>query len=211
MSTYMGDIADPGTMVVKEEAVAFYIGGNTPHVWTAQQIHMQTARYRHPIWVYNPGRPGADNGLVDGHKAVAQCKALGVPTEVSISFDMEAHVDEAYLTAVHSVVAPSGYWTSVYGSRDTITKNPAFGGGRWVADWLDTGEPHLTGVPGEWACQFVNAGGKGNAAPWDLSLVKDITHLWDITQATREVATLVRLPSGSAKTVYSYNGGVTWE
>lgn len=203
---YMGDMSDPGTLRIAEDVVAFYIGGATPHVWTKLQIDTQTAKWRHPIWVYDPNRPGADNGIIDAHKAVQQCRALGVPSEVTISFDMETHVDPAYLNAVHSVVAPSGYWTGVYGSRDYITQNPSFGGGRWVADWTD--QAHYSGIEGEWACQFQPANDK---LPWDLSLVKSTAHLWDVTMPARESAVLVRLPSGSSKIVYSVNGGVTWE
>lgn len=206
---FMGDMADPGTLVVKEDAVAFYIGGYTPHVWTTVQINRQTAKYRHPIWVYDPNHPGLESGIVDGTKAVQQCRALKIPALTTISFDMETSVDAAYLNGVHSVVGPSGYWTGVYGSLDFITQNPVFGGGRWVAHW--TGTPHLTGVPGEWACQYQKADAPGDADPWDLSLIDDPAHLWDPTAPEREVATLVRLPSGAASTVYSVNGGVTWQ
>lgn len=208
MTDYMGDMANPGTLAIKEEVAAFYIGGDTPHVWTETQIKTQTARYLHPIWVYNPTRPGTDNGIIDAHHAVQQCKALGIPSGVSISFDMEEHVDKAYLEGARSVVAPTGYWTSVYGSKSTIAENPVFGGGRWVADW--TGSAHLSGIDREWACQWQKANAPGNPNPWDISVVKDTSHLWDVQGIDPEWAVLVQLPAGTTKMVKSLNGGKTW-
>lgn len=210
----MGDMSDPGTLIIREDIAAFYLGGWTPHVWTAAQVGSQTAKYRHPIWTYNPNKPGHDSGIIDGHNAVTAAKALGVHAEVAISIDMEDKIDAEYINAFRSVIAPAGFWTSIYGSASTVAHNPHWGGGYWVADWPaagETGTPHFTNLEGEWACQWQAAEKPGNENPWDISAVKDATHLWDITQPAREVATLVRLPSGAASTVYSVNGGVTWQ
>lgn len=207
MTIFMGDISDPGTLRIDEEVVAFYIGGNTPHVWTQQQIEMQTARYRHPVWVYDPARPGTDNGIIDGHKAVAQLQALKVPTGVAVSLDMETHEDAAYVDGARSVIASTGYWTSVYGSLDFIRANPRWGGGYWVADWI-TPPPSQAQLPsGTWACQYQQA---TSEIPWDISAVFDTSHLWDVEGITPAHAVLVEIPSGNTRVVSSLNGGSTW-
>lgn len=214
MTDYMGDMSDPGTLVINEEAVAFYLGGMTPHIWTPLQVHRQTARYRHPIWVFG-NNPGHNGGILDGWSAVQAAKALGVPAGTAISLDMETNkadaADVAYVEAARSVIAEQGYFTSLYGSLSTITAYPAFGGGKWVADW--TGQPHLTGITGEWACQFVAGGQMGNPEPWDISVIKDVatSHLWDIEAVAVDYGVLVQIPSGNTRAVKSLNGGRTWE
>lgn len=206
---YMGDMSNPGTMKINETAVAFYIGGMTPHVWTTTQINSQTARYRHPIWVYGNNR-GYDGGILEGTLAVMALRGLGVPTGTSVSADMESNTpttaDLEYIYGFHAAVAPTGYWTSIYGSRDTMAGYPAFGGGKWVADW--TGSAHYTGLTGEWACQFEQASGD---VPWDTSIVKDTSHLWDPSVSVPDLAVLVQIPSGASRMVQSVNGGKTWQ
>lgn len=208
-ATYMGDMSNPGTMKIVETAVAFYIGGMTPHVWTTTQIDAQTARFRHPIWVYG-NNSGYNGGVLDGALAVMALRALRIPTGTSVSADMEANAPDTadidYVNGFHDSVAPSGYWTSLYGSRDTLAGYPAFGGGKWVADW--TGSPHYTGETGEWACQYKQGGG---AVPWDTSIVKNTQHLWDPSVNPPDLAVLVQVPSGSSRTVQSTNGGKTWQ
>ena len=207
MTVYMGDMSDPGTIKIDEDVVGFYIGGDTPHVWTLAQIEMQTARYRHPIWVYNPAKPGTDNGIIDGHKAVIQCQALKIPSGVAISLDMETHADPAYVNAARSVIASSGYWTSVYASLDYIKSQPRWGDGYWIADWTGS-PPDPADLPaGTWACQYKPA---GDGVPWDTSIVWSTAHLWDTQGINPTHAVLVEIPSGNTRAVQSLNGGTTW-
>lgn len=204
----MGDISDPGTMLVTEDVVAFYLGGRTPHVWTPVQVHMQTARWRHPIWVYG-NRPGSDGGRLDGLDVVAALKALGAPKGIAVSFDMETAVDGGYLEAADAELKAAGFFASEYGSRDFIAANPVLSGGRWTAEW--TGIPHYTGLPGEWACQWQRAGATGDDHPWDVSVVNEVSQLWDTRAPVTLSAVLVQLPTGSTRVVHSSNNGVTWE
>src|SRR6266498_2611689 len=62
----MFDAAYPPTSPPNWEAVAFYLGGNTPHVWTDSEIERQPARWRLPIFVRShDGDPLADQPHVD--------------------------------------------------------------------------------------------------------------------------------------------------
>ncbi len=57
----MWDAAFPPASPPKWEAVAGYIGGNTPHVWTDQEWARQQARWRLPIFTRShDGDPSAD-------------------------------------------------------------------------------------------------------------------------------------------------------
>lgn len=175
----MADWSDPGTTVITGvDAIAFYLGGWTPHVWTATQIKAQTVGLMLPIWVYDPSRAGSANGTSDGNSAVAALKAAGVPAGVRVVVDMEAVVDQPYVTAFRNVIAAAGYWTTVYGSASTLFGNYAQaqgpGGGWWVADWTES--PFMYSHAGVWATQYHN-GGTGNPS-WDQSTVAVLDHLW---------------------------------
>lgn len=181
----MADQSDPGTSDIPEKITGFYFGGNTPHVWTRQQIDRQSARYMNPIWVYGKVS-GYEGGQYEAGLAVKACRALGIPYGVRISVDMEDTQDFEYTNGFHDVIKSSGgYWTGLYGSRDTIVNFPLFGGGKWVADW--TGQAHFSGMAGEWACQYASARMIGK--PYDVSLVRNTTLLWDRTY--REPASVI--------------------
>jgi hypothetical protein len=209
MTFTMGDMSDPGTLAMKTDIVAFYIGGMTPHVWTATQLNQQTARYRLPIWVYG-NTSGTDGGMLDGTKCVNALHSLGVPSGVRVCIDMETGKDVAYVTEFQKVLTANGFNTHYkvvdYGSKDFVYGNPQEQGGYWVADW--TGSAHL--VSGSWATQWQAANGTGNPNPWDISEVSTVDSLWDIHAPVVMHGVVVSLPNGLARNVRSTNGGATW-
>jgi len=170
----MADISDPGATVIGGPnlvAYAFYVGGNTPHAWTREQIGRQALRYAVPIWVYGL-RPGQAGGETEGAKARAACEAFGIPP-CGIRVDMEGSVDVAYLNAFRAACAP--YWHGVYGQASTVFGNPPGGAGYWVADW--TGHPFGYPHANVWATQYADA--KQAGTPWDWSELANLDHCWD--------------------------------
>jgi hypothetical protein len=165
----MWDAAFPPANPPDWEAVAGYIGGNTPHVWTDAEWARQKARWRLPIFVRShDGDPNAD-----GAAAVAWLRRHGVQPGVCVTLDYETRVDAAYLRVFDRVVQQAGYLTLLYGSRRTVLQNPKPSGGYWDAEW--TNVPHLN--RGSAATQY--GGDVTLGQPYDASLVADSTPLWD--------------------------------
>lgn len=165
----MYDAAYPPTSPPAWEAVAGYIGGNTPHVWTDTQWRSQPARWRVPIFTRSRGGEPS----TDARAVISWMTAHRVPKGVCVALDYETRVDAGYLRAFDAAVVRAGWKVMVYGSRSSVLSNPRPSGGYWVADW--TGRPFLH--PGSAATQWASDAMLGK--PWDASLVADGTPLWD--------------------------------
>src|SRR6266540_3598730 len=163
------DAAYPPTSPPNWEVVAFYLGGNTPHVWTDSEIERQPARWRLPIFV----RSHDGDPLADAHTSIVWLVRHEVPCGVTLALDYETRVDATYLATFDRAVTDAGWRVMVYGTRRTVLRNPKPSGGYWVADY--TGSPHL--YPGSAATQWSGSGPFGGA--YDPNLVADSTPLWD--------------------------------
>lgn len=163
--------APPAVAPAGMDAVAFYIGGDTPHVWTDAELARQGVRYRLPIWVRsNP--VGLAEGTAEANQAVNWMRSHNQPKGTLVALDYETAVDDTYLAAFDRVVVSAGYLTTLYGSRSSVRQNtPRPSGGYWDADWTFT--PHLD--PGSEETQYSDKGPDGT----DLSLVADNAPLWD--------------------------------
>src|SRR6266540_4285128 len=162
------DAAYPPTSPPNWEVVAFYLGGNTPHVWTDSEIERQSARWRLPIFV----RSHDGDPLADAHTSITWLVRHGVPRGVTLALDYETRVDATYLATFDRAVTDAGWRVMVYGSRDFVLRNPKPSGGYWVADY--TGSPHL--YPGSAATQWSGSGPFGG--DYDPNLVADSTHIY---------------------------------
>lgn len=198
----MADISDPGEIVIAGvglAAFAFYIGGDTPHVWDHNQINRQALRYATPVWVYGKAG-GRGGGLAEGKAAKAACEALSIPP-CAIRVDMEAREDVSYCDGFRDACAP--YWHGVYGSASTVFTMPPGGAGYWVADW--TGHPFEYNHPHVWATQYEDSAAAGT--PWDWSELASLDHLWDRhAPATQREYLVVELPGG---TTFKATSGMT--
>src|SRR6266508_3230131 len=109
----MWDAAYPPASPPKWEAVAGYIGGNTPHVWTDQEWARQQARWRLPIFTRShDGDPSADAA-----HAIRCMTAHRVPKPVCVALDFETRVDATYLHAFDAAIIRAGWKAMVYGSK----------------------------------------------------------------------------------------------
>jgi hypothetical protein len=126
----------PGQPYPGSAAVAGYIGGNTPHVWTLAEWQRFHDLRQFPIWV----GAGRTDGAADGQAAAAAAHALGWapnrPDRRTIIVDVEALAMRAYLDAFSAPVWQAGYQTVVYESASAVRHNPPKEG-IWVALWDD--------------------------------------------------------------------------
>lgn len=143
----------PNAMPAGYNAVAGYIGGETPHVWTQGEWARFGKVKKLPIWVRSLN--GTPSGYNDAWRALEMLYLLNVPKGSPVVADMEARVDVIYLNAFYKVLTWAGYQTWVYGSTSTLFRNPVCDGW-WVADPTDT--PHKYPVKGQRATQYAFLG-----------------------------------------------------
>jgi hypothetical protein len=146
--------------------VAGYIGGDTPHVWTAGQWIAAGRRKKLPIFVANINGPR--DGFTDGFIILQRLYTLGVPKGTPVVLDMETVIDPAYVLAVYNIVHWAGYLLWVYGTNGDVQGNPPCDG-YWVAT-LDNIQRMVAG-PMVRATQWADHG------PNDTSIVKTWQYL----------------------------------
>jgi hypothetical protein len=167
----MYDAAYPPAHPPKWEAVAAYIGGDTPHVWSTAEWNAQPARYRLPIYVRS--NPGSHNPHTDAALAIAWLRGHSAPHGCAVALDLETAIAPSFVHAFDADLKAAGYVTVAYGSLSTIFSNPKPSGGYWVAHY--TGNDHME--PGAVATQWASDVQLGK--PWDANTVADSVPLWD--------------------------------
>jgi hypothetical protein len=161
----MSDASVPPEKLPKgTRAVAGYIGGNTPHVWTKKEWQQYGRIKKLPIWVYEDSDP-----LGQGFDILEQLFELNVPKGSPVVLDLETLVIPVAVTDIAEVVNWCGYKLWVYGSRDNLFSNPSCNG-YWVAD--PTNVPHMYNGPKIRATQY-----EESHDGWDLSDVTDWAYL----------------------------------
>lgn len=164
------DAAFPPAEPPATDGVCVYIGGDAVHVWTLEEIGMQPARYRLPVFVRsNPPGPGAAQDVASG---LSRLRAIGAPRRTLVAWDMETAADALYIRGVSTGLANGGYKLIVYGSESTVRGNQVPDGLIWGADW--TSVPHLHS--GDAMTQYVSFSG------FDEELARPGLPFWD-TQA----------------------------
>jgi len=149
-------------------AVAGYIGGDTPHVWTEGEWRRFRKLRKLPIWVRsNPAQVHAEP---DAFAALQRLFELHVPRGTTVALDLETAVDAGYVRTFHRVMRWAGFYAWVYGSASTVFKNPP-ADGYWVADYAGKGPflyPH----------KMVKATQYADGPHYDSSLVKYWQYYW---------------------------------
>jgi hypothetical protein len=133
------DAAYPPAHPPKTDGVAFYIGGDTPHVWTTAEIAAQHTRYRLPVYVRS-NTSGA-SATADVMQATSRLHAIGAPKGTLVAWDLEVAIDPGYILAVYRQMTVAGYILIVYGSQSVVLGNKNPDGLYWGADW--TNVPHF--------------------------------------------------------------------
>jgi len=126
----------PASAPAGYRAVAGYIGGDTPHVWTDAEWKRFDGLHKLPIWVRS--NPADVDGEVEAFGALRRLYQLRVPREITVAIDLETAVNDSYVRKFHSVMRWAGYFVWVYGSASTVFENPV-AEGYWVADYAGKG------------------------------------------------------------------------
>lgn len=168
----MFDAAYPPGTPPQVDAVAGYIGGNTPNVWTdAEWASMMTksgAKYKLPIFVRSTG----GDPVADAAASVRWAVAHGQPKGTLIAMDYETRIDATYLNRYDAGIVAGGYKCVVYGSRTAVLQNPKPSGGYWTATWNNI--PHL-----DVGAVITQYGGDTTLGKnYDLNVVADSAPLW---------------------------------
>jgi hypothetical protein len=149
------------------QAVAGYIGGNTPHVWQLSEWDSFADLVQFPIWT---GYLEADPGL-HAEQCAAAMHALGwkpgAPNRRGVILDEETQVDGPWVDTFAAGIWAAGYQTFVYGSLATVMQNPPKEG-YLVADW--NGIPAIPPYVNVLGCQYeANVAWQGTTV--DLSVI----------------------------------------
>lgn len=173
----MGDSSSPAAGAEYSHEVdiwGFYIGGDTPDIWTLAQIQALKSRFRLPIFTRsNPTSSGVSLSS-DIDKAIAWAKSVNLPQGRTMALDLEEAIDAPYVSGFDSAIVSEGWRLAAYGSKSYLFHNPKPSGGWWPADY--TKQPHL--YPGSSMTQYISGTELGK--PYDLSSVSSSVPLWDM-------------------------------
>lgn len=201
----MRDAASPTYPAPLTNAVAFYIGGNTPHVWTNAEIAADPAQYRLPIFVRSVP---PFNAQADAMAMINWLRLHGAPPGVTVAIDLETAVQPNYVAFLSATLAQANYPLMSYGSGSFIFRNGRPTGGIWVASYPTPPAPpypHL--VPGSVATQY-------QPGPnWDLSVVVDSVNLWNVKEnpmpnLTGRIVAIVTKPDQTGYWLVGADGGI---
>lgn len=144
------DSSTPPVFLEGAEGLYFYAGGDTPHVYSAEEVNARKPRYIVPAYVRSDMSVVAPD--VDARVFVAQLENVyKFPKNKLWSLDVEGEVNREWVTAFFQEMQKHGYdWGIIYSDKNALGKN----GNYWeyVADW--TGAPHL--YPGTKATQWLH-------------------------------------------------------
>lgn len=173
---WMADASTPPPSRPVLYAVAGYIGGDTPYVWTQDDWDDQPAQFRLPIFTASNREDIACAAGEDAWEIRHELAALNIPTRFTVAVDIETRVYSTYLDALNVYLAPRPLM--VYGSLDTLLRNPLTSGGRWAARWTGlilTAEQDI-GQHGIRAFQWADSTMIGR--DYDLSVIESDVPLW---------------------------------
>ncbi len=131
------------------QIAAGYIGGDTPHVWTAAEWERFKNLHRLPIYVRSNS---GTSGTADAFEALHRLYVLGVPHDKRMALDLETRIAPAYVHEFNDVIQWADYRLWIYGSASTVFSNPPCNG-YWVADYAGKGPfmyPHANVLATQW-------------------------------------------------------------
>lgn len=176
------DSAYPLKSYPAADGFAFYIGGDTPHVWSNAEVAALPYRYRLPIFVRS--NPQQANPIVDAGACLAALTLHGAPRKTLVALDFETAIDVAYVSAFCKIVTDGGYTVILYGSENFVHRNDMPDGLYWGADWTKVNHVHS----GEAGTQWISL------AAYDESTFVMNLPLWDTMPFAAHGKTGVMIP-----------------
>lgn len=150
------------------DGCAFYIGGDTPHVWTTEQINAQPVRFRLPIYVRSD--PTLASAFSDADDAIMALHRIGAPVRTLIALDTEVAADPAYVTRFYNTIRQAGYVLIDYGSVSAVFANDIPDGYYWAAHWTSIRHMEPRSQMTQWAA----------LGAYDESTALPILPFWDV-------------------------------
>lgn len=185
----MGDSSTPPNGPTHLPVYAFYVGGDTPNIWSVEEVRALDSRWALPI--FTRSNAGGD-AAADAAHIVAALHQLEWTPHTLVAVDTESTIMPAYVDQLDQAVAAAGWRLLHYASADAMAQYPDTTGGRWVAHW--TGVPHQE--PGATATQYASA--KMTGGQWDQSVIDAAAPLHQlhppVVHPIPEVAVSVQLP-----------------
>ncbi len=140
---FFADSAYPANMphdLNGAKGLCFYAGGDTPHVWTRDEIFSFPAEYLLPIWVRS--NPQQVDPVHDANQFVNVLKNYyAVPQGCIVALDSETSIDAAWVKTFVTILNQNSFPVIDYGSSSSIFSNNNPDGYYWVAD--PTGSVHI--------------------------------------------------------------------
>lgn len=162
------DASEPPANPPTVDVVAFYGGGDTPHVWALAEIEASPCRYRLPIYVRSD--PAAASPNVDAATFIAWLSSIGAPP-CPVVLDLETAISTSYVNAFGTLLREAGFTVLPYGSSGNLFFNPKLDG-----YWVDL--PGADAIPSNCVgVQYAQGGG----GTYDLSWWEDSVPFWDTT------------------------------
>jgi len=118
------------------QAVAGYIGGDTPHTWTLAEWTRFRGFPKLPIYVNDGIGNTVSDGERDASQALIRLYDLGAKPGIAVAYDIEARVCPKRVMGFTRMLSFFGYTVWLYGSVSTVFKNPA--ADYWVAHYTDS-------------------------------------------------------------------------
>ena len=174
---YMFDAAYPSEKPYPGcAAVAGYIGGNTPHVWSLAEWQRFAHLRQLPIWVaYGMSLPAVEQAKRAAAAAVALGWAAHHAVERVIALDEETATDRAFVAAFAAELHVEGFGCWPYGSQSSIFGDPSEDG-VWMA--LYDGKAGLENFPHVVAHQYAaNVAWMGGAVDLSVVSAEAVQHL----------------------------------
>ncbi len=163
------DSAEPLAHPPGGDIVAFYGGGDTPHVWTLAEIEAQPTRYRLPIWVRSNPLTTGISVTVDVENFLIYLAKIGCSKGVATALDLETSVAPNYVSIFGQLMHAEGYLVLPYGSSGSLYENPVLDG-----YWVDL--PGAKAIPRNCIGVQYSQGGGG---AWDNDWFLDSVPFWD--------------------------------
>jgi hypothetical protein len=178
MTTFkMGDSASPPSSYPSGfQAWAFYLGGDTPHVWTQEEIDAIPFNILLPI--YTCDNPQNRDAAADAANFIAALTNRKVPKGVRVALDYEQAEDDTYLGTFSAALEAAGYLVMVYGAASYVFHNTQPPGGYWGAQWNN--DPSLSS---SYSPIAVKADQYADEGAYDASLCEDDGYWWKKTTA----------------------------
>lgn len=151
------------------DAAMFYIGGDTPHVWSDMEVMALQTRYKVPIYTRAP--VAGHSGVNDAEEALSWMMRHQQPYGTVVVLDFETTVDPLYAMDFDAAVTRAGYRSSIYGSESSLFQNHLPSAGYFLA------RPGATELdPRTMATQYAM---DVNNGAWDESFINPVWPMWD--------------------------------